>query len=124
VPIYQYALPEDLEPLRRAIQATVDDGIDVILLTTATQVVHLFQVAAQMGLSERVRQGLAKLVVASVGPTTSEALRDYGIRVDVEASHPKMGVLVREAAALAPALLVRRRGGPAGVKGDDDADAG
>jgi len=46
-----------------------------------------------------VRSALAKLFVASIGPTTSEALRENNIRVDFESSHPKMGVLVQEAAA-------------------------
>jgi uroporphyrinogen-III synthase len=43
-------------------------------------------------------------VVASIGPTTSEELREQGIRIDLEPSHPKMGFLVREAAERAGAL--------------------
>ena len=39
------------------------------------------------------------MLVASIGPTTSEALEEYGVRVDFEPSHPKMGVFVQEAAA-------------------------
>jgi uroporphyrinogen-III synthase len=49
-------------------------------------------------------------VVASIGPTASERLRHYDIPVDFEPSHPKMGVLVKEAATLAPTLLQRKRG--------------
>jgi uroporphyrinogen-III synthase len=37
-------------------------------------------------------------MVASIGPTTSETLRNFGIQVDVEPTHPKMGFLVKEAA--------------------------
>jgi len=124
VPIYRYALPEDLAPLRAAVRAVADGAIDVALFTTATQVVHLFQVADQMNLADQVRQGVARLVVASVGPTTSEELREYGIRVDLEAGHPKMGVLVREAAEQAPVLLAARRGRTPAGGGVDDADAG
>ena len=51
-----------------------------------------------MGLSEAVIQGLRKCVVASIGPTTSEELRERGTDPDMESSHPKMGFLVREAA--------------------------
>lgn len=109
VPIYQWALPEDVEPLRQACRSLVDGGVDVVLLTTATQVTHLLQVAGQMGLDEGVRAGLGRVVVASIGPTTSETLRAEGIAVDMEPSHPKMGFLVREAAERAPALLEAKR---------------
>ena len=61
----------------------------------------LFQIAAEEGLEERVRSALDSVLVASVGPATSEALRDNRIHVDFEPSHPKMGFLVQEAAALA-----------------------
>ena len=109
VPIYQWALPEDVEPLRQACRLLVDGGVDVVLLTTATQVTHLLQVAGQMGLAEGVRAGLARVMVASIGPTTSETLRAEGIAIDMEPSHPKMGFLVREAAERAPALLEAKR---------------
>jgi len=105
VPIYQWALPEDVEPLRQACRSLVDGGVDIVLLTTATQVTHLLQVAAQMGLEDGVRAGLRRVMVASIGPTTSETLRAEGIAIDMEPSHPKMGFLVREAAERARALL-------------------
>ena len=109
VPIYQWALPEDVEPLRQACRLLVDGGVDVVLLTTATQVTHLLQVAGQMGLAEGVRAGLARVMVASIGPTTSETLRAEGVAIDMEPSHPKMGFLVREAAERASALLEAKR---------------
>ena len=62
-----------------------------------------------MGLEQQAREGLAKLVVASIGPTTSEELREQGIAIDLEASHPKMGFLAREAAERSPGLCARKR---------------
>jgi uroporphyrinogen-III synthase len=109
VPIYQWALPEDLEPLREACRALAAGSVDVVLLTTATQVHHLLEVAGQLGVVDRVRAGLGRAVVASIGPTTSETLRQEGISIDLEASHPKMGFLVREAADRAPTLLAAKR---------------
>jgi uroporphyrinogen-III synthase len=44
-------------------------------------------------------------VKASIGPTTSETLRSYGLVVDLEASHPKMGFLVKEAAEQSEAMF-------------------
>jgi uroporphyrinogen-III synthase len=99
VPIYQWALPEDLEPLRAACRALAAGSVDVVLLTTGTQVNHLLEVARQLGLADGVRAALNQAVVASIGPTTSETLRQEGIAVALESSHPKMGFLVREAAA-------------------------
>jgi uroporphyrinogen-III synthase len=104
VPVYRWALPEDLGPLEHAIRTIVAGELDVALFTTATQVVHLLQVAERLGLEPAVRDGLARMVIASIGPTTSEELRAQGLRIDMEPSHPKMGILVREAAERAESL--------------------
>jgi uroporphyrinogen-III synthase len=107
VPVYQWALPDDVEPLRQACRALVTGGIDVVLFTTATQVVHLLKISREMGLD--VAAALRKIVVASVGPTTSEELREQGTDPDLEASHPKMGFLVKEASDKAAELLKAKR---------------
>jgi len=109
VPVYQWALPEDVGPLRHAARAIAEGGLDVALFTSATQAVHLMKIAEEEQLAERVRAGLGRMVIASIGPTTSEELRQQGIQVDLEASHPKMGFLAREAAERAAALLAGKR---------------
>jgi uroporphyrinogen-III synthase len=108
VPVYQWALPDDLAPLRAAIQSLAEGKVDVIFFTTSVQAVHLFQVAAEMNLENEMRAGLERAMVASIGPTTSEELSRQRIRVDLEPSHPKMGFLVKEAAERA-AEFVRRK---------------
>ena len=108
VPVYQWALPEDLEPLRQAVRALAAGELDVALFTSATQAVHLMKVADTMALREAVRDRLQRMVIASIGPTTSEELRQQGIAVDLEPSHPKMGFLAREAAEQAGDLLRRK----------------
>jgi uroporphyrinogen-III synthase len=113
VPVYQWALPHDLAPLRSAIMAIAEGTVDVAFFTTAVQAIHLFQVAAEMKLEEAVRDGLSRAMVASIGPTTSEELRRRGIQADFEPSHPKMGYLVKEAAEQAAELLRRKRQGTA-----------
>jgi uroporphyrinogen-III synthase len=113
VPVYRYALPDDLEPLRTAVRAVAARELDVALFTTATQVVHLLEVARQMNVEPAVRQGFAAIAVASIGPTTSEELREQGIAIDIEASHPKMGFLVRDAAERVADVLRTKRGGAA-----------
>jgi uroporphyrinogen-III synthase len=98
VSVYQWALPEDRAPLRDAISSTIEGKVDAALFTTGIQVAHLFQIADEMGRRDVLRTAFNKVLVASIGPSTSETLRSAGIRVDLEASHPKMGLLVKEAA--------------------------
>lgn len=109
VPVYQWTLPEDLQPLRDAVTAVTRGEVDVLILTSGVQLVHLFQIADGMGLEQDLLQGLRRTVVASIGPTTSEEIARRGLSADLEASHPKMGVLVREAAEQGPDLLRTKR---------------
>lgn len=109
VPVYQWDLPVDLAPLRSAIRAVVEGRIDVALFTTGVQITHLFQVAKQDGENDALKSGLDRIVKASIGPTTSEVLRSHGLSVDLEASHPKMGYLVKEGAEQSQSLISRLR---------------
>ncbi len=95
VPIYTWALPEDLTPLRNAIAAILRGEIDVALFTSATQVYHLFQVAESADL---LRAAFAKVEIGSIGPVCSEALREHGLTPTFEPDQGKMGQLVRCAA--------------------------
>jgi uroporphyrinogen-III synthase len=99
VRVYQWDLPEDTGPLRKAARRVAAGAFGAALFTTSIQIAHLFRIAAEEGIENQVKEGLSKMMVASVGPTTSAALEEYGIRVDFEPSHPKMGVLVQEAGA-------------------------
>jgi uroporphyrinogen-III synthase len=109
VPVYQWALPEDLGPLRRAVDEIVQGKIDVLLVTSATQVHNLMQVATEAGLAERVANGLRRAVIASIGPISTEALQSYDIAPDFEPTHPKMGQLVFEAAEKVRGVLREKR---------------
>jgi uroporphyrinogen-III synthase len=109
VPVYRWALPEDVEPLKAAVSAIARGEIDVAMFTTGVQVVHLLQVARDMRLEAAVLDGLRRMVIASIGPTTSEELQRHGLSADLEPSHPKMGFLVREAAERAGELLREKR---------------
>jgi uroporphyrinogen-III synthase len=109
VPVYQWALPEDTGPLREATAMLSRGEVDVALFTTSVQVAHLLQIAREMGLEEGVRRGLARSVVGSIGPVTSEELRESKITPDFEPEHPKMGFLVNAAAQKASVLLEEKR---------------
>jgi len=109
VRVYQWDLPEDTGPLREAAERIAAEEVDVALFTTSVQIDHLLRVAAEKGLEDYVRAAFSKMVVASVGPATTEALEDNGIHPDFEPSHPKMGFLVQETADRAEALLKAKR---------------
>jgi len=117
VPVYRWALPHDLGPLKATLQAIAAGQVPVVLFTNANQVENVMQVARDGGLDERVRASLARSVVASVGPIASESLRNHGIQVDLEPPHPKMGPLVREAGLRCHEILAAKRGEPGGGPG-------
>lgn len=112
VPAYRWALPEDVGPLKKAIDAMIAGEVDALLITSAQQVVHLLEVAARDGREDALRDALRrKVVVASIGPTTSATLREYALPIDLEPDHPKMGRLVAALAARGPELSRRKKAG-------------
>jgi uroporphyrinogen-III synthase len=112
VPVYKWALPEDLDPLRRAVAAIAGRAIDVLLLTSGVQLAHLWQVVEMMDCEGPFRFGLSSTLIASIGPTTTEEMVRRGLAPDLEASHPKLGFLVKEAAEHS-ATFARHRHWPA-----------
>ena len=108
VPIYRWALPENIEPLKKAVQAIADRKVEVILWTNAQQVVHALQIARQIKKEDAFRQGMNHALIASIGPTCSETLRQNNVHVDFEPTHPKMVTLVSEVAEKAHALLEQK----------------
>ncbi|CDM66158.1 uroporphyrinogen-III synthase [Pyrinomonas methylaliphatogenes] len=109
IPVYQWAFPEDIAPLRQAVEAIIEGRVDVALFTSSAQVAHLLRFAAELGVEERLRAAFGRIAVASIGPVTSEALRECGLPSDMEPSRSKMGVLVREAAERSHDLLKEKR---------------
>jgi len=105
VTVYQWALPEDTSPLREAVSALTNGRVLVALFTTGIQVAHLFQIAEEMGRHQELRAAFRSVLVGSIGPSTSETLRHFGIHVDLEPSHPKMGFLVKETAERSAGLI-------------------
>jgi len=109
VPVYHWALPENLSPLRNAVNEIAEGRIDVVIFLTAVQVIHLWRVAEEMGRLVALRDGLKRTVVLSIGPSTSEELHNHGIKPDFEPSHPKMGFLINEAAGSISRLLANKK---------------
>ena len=106
--VYGWDYPEQTDPLSRNVDRLCAGEIDVIMLTSAHQAVNLFRMAETKHRADQLRDALGRIVVASIGPTTTSMLEEMDIRVDFEPSHPKMGHLVSETAAQSDELCARR----------------
>lgn len=109
LPVYRWALPEDVQPLREAVIALAHGHVDVLLLMNAGQVAHLFLMAERMGYSEALYEGFRSTLISSIGPSTTEGLSMYNLTPDFEPSQSRMGFLVKELAESADALLKQKR---------------
>ena len=107
--VYQWALPEDIQPLREAVLALAHGHVDVVLFMNAGQVSHLFLMAERMGYTEALHEGFRSTVIGSIGPSTTEGLSLYGLQPDYEPTQSKMGFLINELAQNAGDLLKQKR---------------
>ena len=112
VRIYRWALPEDPAALEANLRAIAAGDADVLLFTSAQQVVNVVQTAERLGIGAAIQAATRRAVVASIGPTTSDALRAAGLPVDLQPPHPKMGQFVANTAARAAEALARKRAAP------------
>jgi uroporphyrinogen-III synthase len=66
-----------------AIDEMAAGAIDAMALTNLGQIRRLIEVARAHGLEARLREGLAKTPIASVGPAVSDELKSHGLRTDI-----------------------------------------
>ncbi|MDA0739929.1 MAG: uroporphyrinogen-III synthase [Nitrospirae bacterium] len=109
VPVYRWALPDNVEPLQHVLQAILSQSVDVILFTTGIQVTHIVELLNRSNNLKHFRQALNRIMVASIGTITSQRLHEYDFPVDLEPSHPKMGVLVKETSVKASHIVEHKR---------------
>ena len=112
VPVYRWTLPADRAPLRAALHAIAEGAADVAIFSSSNQVTNVVQLADAEGIGDAVRRGFARMAVGSIGPVCSEQIRAYGLSVDFEPEHSKLGHLVKAAAAQAAMILIGKRAAP------------
>lgn len=66
-----------------AIEEMEKGRVDAIAFTNLGQVRRLIEVARAHGYEARLREGLAKTPIASVGPAVSGELKSHGLRTDI-----------------------------------------
>jgi uroporphyrinogen-III synthase len=103
---YRWALPSDTGPLTELLDALERSSVDAVVFTSAVQIDNLHTVAKMAGRASQLAAQLNRLVIASIGPVCSRALRAHGVTPSFEADPPKLGPLV---AGLEEALSVHRR---------------
>jgi uroporphyrinogen-III synthase len=109
VALYRWALPDDPRPLQEAVSRLATGGVDCVLFTSRRQVEHVITTARELGLARELGDRARLMLVASIGPVCSEALRGHGLPVDLEPEHPKLGHLVVAVARRGRDLLEAKR---------------
>ncbi len=109
IPIYKWTMPDDLQPLNELVEQILKGEIPVLLITNAVQVDHLVKVVEEHSNANQLQHVLRHMMIASIGQLASERLRHHGFPVDLEPSHPKMGILVKEASQQAHPILATKR---------------
>lgn len=93
--LYEWTLPEDIEPIRDLVRRAVAGTLDALLFTTQVQFRHLVQVAGGMGLGTALIEALNRtMVVGAIGPVCASALRAGGVVPDVLPASPNSASLV------------------------------
>ncbi|WP_454063685.1 uroporphyrinogen-III synthase [Candidatus Nitrospira salsa] len=109
VPVYRWALPDDIEPLRRLLKHIIEGQVDALLVTNAVQIEHVMKVLEETREIDEFRMALKRVLVASIGEITSERLKHYDLPIDIEPSHSKMGIFVKETSEHIHELLAQKR---------------
>ena len=97
-----WQIPDDRSEIDAALNQIVQGGFDAISITSGFQIDVLFQVRNESEAAKRavpseedLRVAMQKLILASIGPMSSERLVAHGLAPSFEPEHPKMGHLVQ-----------------------------
>jgi len=109
LPVYQWALPDDVAPMEQLTDQIIAGQVDILLFTTQIQTDHLLQVVRRRNLELSFRRALQKVVIGSIGPVTSERLREHQFFPDFEASPNKLDDLVKITAEVGQDWVKKKR---------------
>ena len=94
IPTYRWSLPRDTAPLEALVGKLERGEMHAVVFTNAEQMRNLHAVALRLGKAEILQKSLNQVLVASIGPVASAALREAGVKVGLKAKPPKMGALL------------------------------
>ncbi len=90
VPVYRTGFPEDTE-IEAVCKMLETEFLNVVTFTSSSTVTHFIDILNMSNLPQLLR----RVVIASIGPVTSETLRENGLSVDVEAEEYTIDGLVK-----------------------------
>ena len=96
-----------------AIDEMAEGRIDALALTNLGQIRRLVEVARAHGFETRLRDGLTRTRIASVGPAVSDELKSHGLRTDIYPANdayfmkPLISAMATELAKAAPKMGAR-----------------
>jgi len=100
VPVYHWALPEDLGPARDLVHTTVAGAMDGITFTAQPAVHNLFGIAEGLGLADALRAALnGPTLTACVGPVCASAATEEGVHSPMWPDPPRLPAMVRQVVA-------------------------
>jgi uroporphyrinogen-III synthase len=103
VPVYRWVPAEDMNPVRRVVEAVAMRGVDAVAFTSAPAAASFLQTTDELGLRHAVGEAMRCTVVAAcVGPVTAAPLGHAGIPC-VLPPRSRLGALVREIVEQVPA---------------------
>jgi uroporphyrinogen-III synthase len=97
----------------RAIDEMAQGRIDAVALTNLGQIRRLIETARAHGWEDRLREGLARTPIASVGPAVSDELKSHGLSADISPANeaffmkPLISAMAVELAKKAPRAAAR-----------------
>jgi len=94
IPTYRWSLPQDTKPLEDLVGALERGELHAVVFTNAEQARNLFAVAEKLGKVAALKDSLNQILVASIGPVASAALRERQVTVGLESKPPKLGALM------------------------------
>lgn len=91
---YRWSLPTNTQPLLALMDSLAAGEIDMVCFTSASQAENLFKLAQHAGGPQQLQDRLNSTLIASIGPACSKVLKALGVRIDLEASPPKLGPFI------------------------------
>ena len=93
--LYEWTLPDDVEPLRRLVRQIVAGEIDALLFTSQIQFRYLIDIAREADAAADLLGALNdRVIVGAVGPVCAAALVAGGVVPDVLPASPNSASLV------------------------------
>jgi len=97
IPVYHWALPDDLRPAQRLVEAAVSGRLSAVTFTAQPAVHHLFRIAAATGDADDLRAAFnGGLIASCVGPVCASAALEEGISSPIWPDPPRLGAMVKQ----------------------------